>query len=156
MFWLTAPVSGNVSILSVDDHGVNKVSPSDLSLDKTLGHQGVENTGGNSAYLRVLHCSNMDFSMNFLDVHMLSKQYGKIERIWLKLSESETSLDSYVVFTSSDLAAHAHSKLGGHTINSFTLRTRLFDVRNLKDDSFDYFSEDDSQDFVKRKTPMPV
>ena len=156
IFWLTAPVSGNVSVLSVDDHGVNKESPSDLSPDETLGHQGVKNTGGNNAYLRVLHCSNMDFSMNFLEVHMLFKQYGKIERIRLKLSDSEASLDSYVVFTSSDSAADAHSKLGGHTVNSFTLLTRLFDVRNLKDDSFDYFPEDDSPVFVEKRAPMPV
>ena len=121
IFWLTAPVSGNISILSVDDHGVNKESPSDLSPNETLGHQGVKNTGGNNAYLRVLHCSNMDFSMNFLEVPMLFKQYGKIERIRFELSDSETSLDSYVVFTSSDSAADADSKLGGHTVNSFTL-----------------------------------
>ena len=63
----------------------------------------------------------MNFSMNFLEVHMLFKQYGKIERIRLKLSDSETSLDSYVVFTSSDSAADAHSKLGGHIVNSFIL-----------------------------------
>ena len=156
IFWLTAPVSGNVSVLSVDDHGMNKESSSDLSTDETLGHQVIKNTGGNNAYLRVLHCSNMDFSMNFLEVHMLFKQYEKIERIWLKLSESKTSLDSCVAFTSSDSAADAHGKLGGHTVNSFTLRTRLFDVRNLKDDSFDYFPEDNSQDFVERKAPMPV
>ena len=115
----------------------------------------MKNTGGTNAYLRVLHCSNMDFSMNF-EVHMLFKQFGKIERIWLKLTEYERSLDSYVVFTSSDSAEDAHSKLGGHTVNSFTLRTRLFDVRNLKDDFFDYLPEDESKDFVERKAPMPV
>ena len=103
----------------------------------------MENTGGNNAYLRVLHCSNMNFSMNFEEVHMLFKQYGKIERIRLKVAENESSLDSYVVFTSSGSAEDAHSKLGGHTVNRFTLRTRLFDVRNLKDDSLDYFPEDD-------------
>ena len=59
IFWLTAPVSGNVSVLSVNDHGVNKESSSDLSLDETLGYQGVKNTGGNNAYLRVLHCSTV-------------------------------------------------------------------------------------------------
>ena len=156
MFWLTVPVSDTVSVLSVDDHGLNTESPSDLSLDGALGHQGVKNTGGNNAYLRVLHCSNMDFSMNFEEVHMIFKQFGKIERIQLKLTECERSLDSYAVFPSSDSAEDAHSKLGGHTVNSFTLRTRLFDVRNPKDDSFDYFPEDESKDFVERKAPMPV
>ena len=92
--------------------------------------------------------------MNFLEVRMLFKQFGKTERIRLKLSESEISLDSYVVFTGSDSAVDVYSKLGGHTINSFTYE--LFDVRNLKVDSFDYFPEDDSQDFVERKAPMPV
>ena len=81
----------------------------------------MKNTGGSNAYLRVLHCSNMDFSMNFEEVHMLFKQYGKIERIRLKLTENERSLDSYVDFTSSDSAEDAHNKLGGHTVNSFTL-----------------------------------
>ena len=155
-FWLTAPISDTVSVLSVDDHSFNKESPSDLSLDGALGHQGVKNTGGSNAYLRVLLCSNMDFSMNFEEVHMLFKQYGKIERIRLKLTENERSLDSYVVFISSDSAGDAHNKLGGHTVNGFTLRTRLFDVRNLKDDSFDYFPEDDSPVFVERKAPMPA
>ena len=36
------------------------------------------------------------------------------------------------------------------------MRKRLFDVRNVKDDSFNYFPEDDSQDFVERKAPVPV
>ena len=68
---------------------MNKESPLDLSLDETLERQGVKNTGGNNAYLRVLHCSNMDFSMNFEEVaHMLFKQFGKIERIRLKLTEN--------------------------------------------------------------------
>ena len=124
-------------------------------MDGALGHQGVKNTGGNNAYLRVLYCSNMDF-MNFEEVHMLFKQYGKIKRIRLKLTENERSLGSYVVFTSSVSAEDAHNKLGGHTVNSFTLRTSLLDVRNLKDDSFAYFPEDVSKDFVKMKAPMPV
>ena len=134
---------------------MNTESPSDLSLDEALGQQCVKNTGGNNAYLRVLHCSNMDFFMNFEEVHMFFKQFGKMERIRRKLTESETSLDSYVVFTSSNSAANAHRKLGGHTVNSFTLQTRLFDVCNLKD-SFDVFPEDDSQDFVERKAPIAV
>ena len=92
--------------------------------------------------------------MNFEEVHMLFKQYGKIERIRLKLTEDERSLDSYVVFISIDSAEDAHNKLGEHTVNGFTLRTRLFDIRNLKDDSFDYFPEDDSPVFVE--APMPV
>ena len=68
-------------------------------MDETLGHQGVKNTSGNNACLRVLHCSNMDFSMNFEEVHMLFKQFGKIERERLKFAESETSLDSYTLFS---------------------------------------------------------
>ena len=83
-------MSGNVSVLSVDDHGVNKESPSDLSPDETLGHQGVKNTGGNNAYFIVLHCSNMDFSMNILEVHMLfnpfsaSPIFGQIQKFFLE------------------------------------------------------------------------
>ena len=33
---------------------------------------------------------------------------------------------------------------------------RLFDVCNLKDDPFNYFPGDDTQDIVERKVPMPV
>ena len=51
---------------------------------------------------------------------MLFNQYGKIKRIRFKLSDSETSPDNYVVFTSSDSAADGHSKLGRHTVNNFT------------------------------------
>ena len=63
--------------------------------------------------------------MNFEEVHMLFKQYGKIERIRLRLTENERSLDSYVVFISIDSAEDAHNKLGGRTVNGFTLRTRF-------------------------------
>ena len=115
----------------------------------------MKNTGGKNAYLQVLHCSNMDFSMNFEEVHLLYKQFGKVDRIMLKLAENETSLDSYIVFTCSDLAADAHSKLDGHTANSFTLRTRSFDVCHLND-PLDYIPEDDTQDFGERKAPRPV
>ena len=79
--------------------------------------------------------------------------FGKIERIRLKLSEIETSLDSYIVFACSDSAADGHSKLNGHTVNGFTLRTRLFDVCNLKDDSFDYFPKMTLRILLKGKPP---
>ena len=37
--------------------------------------------------------------MNFEEVHLLSKQFGKVERIRLKLTENGISLDIYIDIT---------------------------------------------------------
>ena len=146
---------GAQSSSSVDDPAMNKDKDKDVS-NSSPRHQGEENSGGNKESLRVLYCTNMDFSMNFEAIHMLTKQYGKIERIRIKLSENENSIDSYIVFEDSESAANAHRYLNGHSVNNFNLGTRLFDVCNLKDDQFDYFPEDHSIPVVERKAPVPV
>ena len=56
----------------------------------------MSNTGGKNADVRVLHCSNMDFPM--ILKKCMGKQFGKVERIRLKLTENETSLGGYIVF----------------------------------------------------------
>ena len=117
----------------------------------TLGHQGVQNTGGKIKHSRVVYCQNMNFSMNFEEVHLLSKQFGKVERI--RLVENGLSLDSYIVFCTSASAIEAQSRLDGHSVNNCTLKTRLFDEKNLRYDANDYLPEDDTP--IERKAPLP-
>ena len=137
---------------------MNKDFDSGCTSGKTLGHQGGNSTGGMSENLRVLFCSNLDFGMNFHELEMLTRQYGKIEKIRLKSGDNETTLDSYIVYKSSSSAVKAHSCLNDHEVNGLVLKTRLFNILNLKNDPFDYYPEDPrySVPTVVRKAPTPV
>ena len=125
--------------LSPHDPGLNKDAASDSYMNQSPGHQGGNTTGGTKENLRVLHCSNLDFSMNFEEVDILSKQFGKVERIRLRIADSE-KLDAYIVFDDKKSAENAHCYLNGHNLNGLILQTKLFDIQNLKDDPFDYFT----------------
>ena len=110
---------------SVDDLGINMDKDKDSSSENSPRHQGEKIAGGNKENYRVLHCSNLDFSLNFEEIHMLMKQFGKVERIRIKLIESDTSLESFIVFANSESAAKAYSQLNGHIVNFSTVKTRL-------------------------------
>ena len=142
----------------VADNGLPKDSDADSSLEKTPGHQGGNSTGGISENMRVVFCSNLDFTMNFEVVELLTKQFGKIERIRIKCGENETSLESYIVYEKSTSALAAHAFLNGHEVNDSKLNTKLYNVLNLKDDPFDYYPKDleISSPTIIRKVPTPV
>ena len=138
-----------------DDLGVNMDNPSGPSSEQSLAHQGDELTGGISDYLKVLHCSNLDFGMNFEEVELLARQFGEIEKIRLLVAESGKTLNAYIVFKSSAAAGKAHSKLNGHKVSDLVLQTCLFNVRNLKDDPFDYYPKSTDMN-IERKAPVPI
>ena len=138
------------------DSALNKDHASESSLNTTLAHQGDIITGGNKENLRVVFCSNLDFSMNFEEVTLLTKQYGKIEKIRLKIAENETTFNAYIVFNDYTAADKAHLNLNGHNVNGLVLQTKLYDIKNLKEDSFDYIPEDVSVSKPERKAPSPI
>ena len=67
-----------------------------LDNSQVPGHQGSKNTGGKKETCRVLYITNLDFSMNYVAIHMLCKQFGNVERIQIQLDESESRIDSYI------------------------------------------------------------
>ena len=134
-------------------------SPLDNEKDiptKVPGRQGMKNTGGKGNKFRVLYCTNMDFSMNFEEMQLLAKQYGIVERIRLRLTDNETSLNGSIVFKDSAAAADAHNHLNMAVVNDFVMRTTLWDITNLKDDLFDFYPENYTLPPVERKAPIPV
>ena len=99
----------------VDDSGPNKDSLSDNSLDEMLGHQGESKTGGNKIGFKVLLCSNMPITMDYEQVHLLMKSFGKIVQIRLCIDDSQNGFDCYVVFNDESLANKANVHFNGHS-----------------------------------------
>ena len=139
----------------VDDTGLNKDSPNDSSPSKSPGHQGETSTGGNAANMRVIYCKNFPFAMNFEVIYIMAKEFGKVERIRLKIADDETSFDAYIVFDNNESAQKASMMLNGHKINDKPVQTKLFDINNLREDPFDYIPEVKLPTIV-RKPSMPV
>ena len=134
---------------------MNKDLASDTRLENTPGHQGDNLTGGKLEKLRVLYCRNVPFAMNFEMVALMGKQFGKVERVRLKIVDDETSLDAYIIYDCHKSAEKAHVALNGHSINDKPLQTSLFDISNLKDDPFDYYPEEVTP-VIPRKAPTPI
>ena len=134
---------------------MNKDLPSDTQLEKTPGHQGDNSTGGKLERLRVLYCTNVPFAMNFEMVALMAKQFGRVERVRLKIADDETSLDTYIIYECHKSAEKAHVALNGHSMNDKPLQTSLFDISNLKEDPFDYYPEQIAP-VIERKAPTPI
>ena len=124
-------------------------------MEKTPGHQGENSTGGKTENMQVLYCRNVAFSMNFTEMELLARQFGKVKRIRLKEAEDETTLDAYIVYECTTAAEKAHAALNGHKVNETILKTKLFDINNLKDDPSDYYPEEYTP-VIERKSPVPV
>ena len=125
---------------------------------KTLGHQSVEPTGGNNPNLRVLHCCNVDTSLNYQDMYLLVKKFGEVERIRMKLTSDEACFNCFIIFKSSKSAFHANNFLNGHSVNDCTLKTKLFNVSNLQEDPHHYIPEEiySSEKKPSRSCPHPL
>ena len=120
--------------------GATKAPPSDGSRTEAPGHQGDRHTGGNLENRRILYSCNIDITLDYEDVYVLMKQYGKIERIRLRVADKGKSYDCYVLFSSSSSAHLAHESLNESLVNDKKIRTKLFD--NMKFDPTDFVPED--------------
>ena len=124
-----------------------------------LGHQSAYKAGGIDINLRVLVCEHVDLSVDYEGLHLIMKKFGDVERMRLKLSDNKLHFLCYVKFTSS-VAAHAASKaLNGHNLNNSVLITKLFNVKNLNDEPFDFIpkvKEDYNPDECVRTPPIPI
>ena len=116
---------------------MNKESSSDLSSNKTRGHQGVGTTGGINAELRVLLCTNVDLSLDYEGIYQVMKRFGTINRIKLKISGNK-SFDCYTTFDNSSSANLACKELRGHNLNGSILGTKLYNSKNLDNEDFDF------------------
>ena len=76
---------------------------------KALGHQSVEPTGGTNPNLRVLHCSNVDTSLNYQDIYLLVKKFGEDKRIRMKFTVDDTFFNFFIIFKCSNSASHANN-----------------------------------------------
>lgn len=144
--------------LLADDNGEINDPASGFSLNTAPAHQGGKTSGGSSETLRVVFCKNLDFTMNFEEVALLSKKYGKVEKIRLKIAENESTLEAYIVYNNNAAAESACIHLNDHKVNDLILQAKLYDVRNLKDDPFDFFPEDvsDALPQIDRPAPAPI
>ena len=104
---------------------------------------------------RVLYCSNICLSLDYEEIYLLSRKYGKVERIRLKLSSSGNSYDCYVVFDCSESASSALNGLDHHLVNTSVIRARLFNIDNFKTDEYDFIPKEDDyvQSSFPRKSP---
>ena len=116
---------------------MNKESSSDLSSNKTLGHQVVGTTGGINAELRVLLCTNVDLSLDYEGIYQVMKRFGTINRIKMKISGNK-SFDCYTTFDNSSSANLACKELRGHNLNGSILGTKLYNSKNLNNEDFDF------------------
>ena len=115
-----------------------KDSPTDHSLNNSLGHQGDKNTGGVNANHRVLLCTNVGLSTDYHELYEVVKTFGYVERIRMKVSPDKMSFNSYITFGCSSSANTACKSLKGFVLNGCKVSTKLFNVENINDDLYDF------------------
>ena len=113
-----------------DESGLAKDCSSDTS-KKSPGHQGDLLTGGISEKHKVLYCHNLDTTLDYEEVFLLMKKYGKVEKIKLTAVKERNCYDGYILFSSSESAVLAQKNLNGHTINNNRVMARLFSTDNI-------------------------
>ena len=123
---------------------------------KSLGHQIDDNTGGKNVGLKVLFCSNIPLTVDYEQVYLLMKSYGRVVRIRLSLDKSEGSYNCYVVFDNHLSASKAKEYYHEYTVNERTVKTRLFHIDNFKDEPHDFFPLNSSNiESIERKLAAP-
>ena len=101
--------------------------------------------------IRVLHCSNIDISLDYEDVYLLMRQFGTVERIKLRATDEGKCFDGYVLFSSHENANSAHLSLNGHLVNDKVLRTKLFSTYNIVFSYSDFSPEEMDPDKLHTK-----
>ena len=153
-----SPGSSDEPMTQMTTSGTDKENPSDQSLNKAPGHQGVKASGGVNDDLRVLLCTNVDLSLDYEGMYEVLKRFGKVERIKMKLSSGNKHFDCYATFDDSNSANMASSNLKGHSLNDSILNTKLYNIRNLEDDVYDFVPKtlDESRETEKAPKNKPT
>ena len=155
---ITTPQSGPFGKTKLTTSGMDKDNSSDRSKNKAPGHQGVKTSGGINADLRVLVCTNVDLSLDYEGMHQVLRRYGKVERLKMKLASGNINFDCYATFENSSSANEACMNLRGHSLNDSVLNTRLFNIRNLEDEVYDFIPKilDESGENEKARKNKPI
>ena len=139
--------------------GSNLDTADTLDLD-SLGHQGEKSTGGNNVNLRVLWCTHMNLSTNYEELFNTFKDFGRIERIKLKLTDDEMFFEGFVTFHDFKAAHSAHENYSGTSVESALYNTKLISSRNLQEEDSDFiptlYMETGSIIQTPRQKPSPV
>ena len=126
----------NATQLSVTTLGSqNELDKNDT---KTLGHQGVKNTGGKNPNMRVLHCTNVSKLTDYQMLHDTMKPFGSIERMKMKLAENQASYDAYITYIDSLSAYQANADINGKGIGGSTCSTKIMSSLNIQDELYDF------------------
>ena len=127
-----------------------------LSQTPLQGHQDSHDIGEIKLGFKVLLCTNMSISIDYEQVYLLMKAYGKIVKIRLALDISKTSFNCYIVFDKELSAKKAKEYFHNHLVNDCILKTRVFHIDNLKDDPFDFSPQEiEGSDIIERKLSSP-
>ena len=158
---LRTPVGDTPSTpqISVDEPSLAKDFKNDRSHKNPLGHQGGKVSGGTDANQRVLYCSNISLTLDYQGLYMIIKQFGKVERMKMKLAEGGSSFICYITFYNSISADEACRYLHGHSINDVVVRAALYNIKNLNHEPYDFIPKDSEEDIhsdVSRTPPTPV
>ena len=133
-----------------------KDSASGTSLTNAPGHQGGQNTGGIVPGHRVLFCNNMSISVDYEQVYLVMKSYGKIECMRLALDKSKTSFECYVIFEDEISAKKAKEHYHNHAVNNCILKTRIFHIDNFIKDPLDFTPQNTLEPKeIERKLSIP-
>ncbi|XP_064081889.1 uncharacterized protein LOC135198249 [Macrobrachium nipponense] len=111
--------------------------------NQTPRHQGFSKSGGFDPNSRVLHCTNINLSLDYECSYSVMKKFGKVERMKLFLERDKQSFSAYAKFSSPLEASEAQQRLHGHTLNDSVLSMKVFSVKNLNGEPFDFIPKNE-------------
>ena len=151
------PSPGRNDILgtTVDDSGLNLISPKDSSKTEALGHQGAKTSGGSFPNMRVLECTQIHDTPNYEVLFDKFRSFGSIQRIKMVLTRQDNVFDAYVTFLNSSDAFSAEQHLKEEESN-FCKRCKVSSITNLLDDVYDYIPEEISPPVEKEERVLPI
>lgn len=132
-----SPGSDDLTALATTS-GMNMDTGLAVGQNQTLRHQGVNKSGGFDSNNRVLYCTNVNLSLDYECLYSVVKQFGKVERIKLILEKDKQSFCAFIKFSSPLEASEAQQRLHGHILNDSVVSTKVFSVKNLNDEPFDF------------------
>ena len=147
--------SDDISPDTPDDFGLKNDLPSDNSLNKTPGHQGVHNTGGISESLNVLVCSQLSLFTDYDVLYETFKSFGIIKRIKLKPDSDSSVFNAYITFDNHASTLKAYEQNIGKCIGNSTAKLKLMESKNLVDDDFDFIPKVDEHTEERQKIVRP-
>ena len=107
-------------------------------VNKALGHQGANNTGGTKVNLRVLRCTRLKLSTNYKTLYNIFKEFGQIERIKLILEHGGSSFEAFITFGDSESASKAQEGYAGSGAEESQWKTSLWNIKNVTENQSDY------------------